>query len=291
MAAPNIPPTPVAPPSDKATRIVYRTVFISDVHLGALSSRADAASEFLKSVDCQTLYLVGDIIDMWRLRSRWHWPESHNRFVRRVLKLSKRGTRVVLIPGNHDEHARSYLGLNFGGVEILAEDIHTAADGRKFLVTHGDQADLVIRHARLVSVVGSTAYDSLVVANRLLNRIRRRFGCRPWSLSQAIKAKVKKACQHIARFEDTLIAEAQHRGLDGVICGHIHKAEHRTLPCGLTYINCGDWVESLTAAVEHDDGTIRVVDFHAATFAPDTDASDDEAIPAFQHAMLAFGGK
>lgn len=253
-------------------RLSYRSVFISDVHLGALSSRADAASDFLKGIDCQTLYLVGDIIDMWRLRSRWYWPECHNRFVKRVLKMSKRGTRVVLIPGNHDEHARPYVGLNFGGVEIVSDAVHTCANGKRYLVTHGDQADLVIRHARLLSVVGGTAYDGLVVANRWANRVRASLGCRPWSLSQAVKTRVKKACQHIARYEQTLINEARGLGMDGVICGHIHKAEHTTLDDGFTYINCGDWVESLTAVVEHDDGTMRVVEYHDE---PTVNVADD----------------
>lgn len=257
-------------PRRRPERLAYRSIFMSDVHLGASSSRADDAADFLKSVECRTLYLVGDIIDMWRLRSRWHWPESHNRFVKRVLKMSKHGTRVVFIPGNHDEHARHYTELNFGGVEVVHEAIHHAADGRRYLVTHGDQADLVIRHARLVSMIGGTAYDGLVVANRWANRLRANFGFAPWSLSQSIKMKVKKACQHIARFEDVLIDEARSRGLDGVICGHIHKAEYRTTPCGLVYINCGDWVESLTVAVEHDDGTMRVVDWH------DTPRSTDQ---------------
>ncbi len=245
------------------TKLKYRAVFMSDVHLGASASSAQEAATFLKRVECEPLYLVGDIIDMWRLRSRWHWPESHNRFVRRVLKMSKRGTKVVFIPGNHDEHARDYAGLNFGGVQIARSAVHTAADGRRYLVTHGDEADVVIRRARLISVLGSTAYDLLVVLNRQVNAARRRLGRRPWSLSSAIKHKVKSACRHIAKFEEFLCEQARARGLDGVICGHIHKAEQRTEADGLLYVNCGDWVESLTAAVEHDDGTIRVIGYHA----------------------------
>jgi UDP-2,3-diacylglucosamine pyrophosphatase LpxH len=241
-------------------RASFRAVFMSDVHLGASSSRADDAAEFLKHLRCETLYLVGDIIDMWRLRSRWHWPESHNRLVKRVLKMSKNGTRVVLIPGNHDEHARQYAGLNFGGVEVSKPRVHPLLDGRRLLVTHGDEADLVIRHAPLLSMIGGRAYDLLVVLNRWYNRVLVSVGRRPWSLSQAVKLKVKKACRHIARFEETLALEARRRGLDGVVCGHIHKAEMRTMPCGTLYLNCGDWIESCTAIVEDLDGTLRVVD-------------------------------
>lgn len=249
-----------------SVRINYRTVFLSDVHLGSASSRADDAAEFLKHIECQTLYLVGDIIDMWRLRSRWHWPESHNRFVRRVLKMAKRGTQVILIPGNHDEKAREYadLSLNFGGVELRRDAVHETADGRRLLVVHGDEMDAVVRHAKLLSVIGSTAYDHLVVLNRWSNRIRASCGLRPWSLSQAIKLRVKKACQHIARFEEALVNETARRGLDGVVCGHIHKAEirrvDRTDGSPIQYLNCGDWVESCTALVEHDDGTLRILD-------------------------------
>jgi len=245
-------------------RITYRTVFLSDVHLGSAASRADDAAEFLKHIDCSTLYLVGDIIDMWRLRSRWYWPESHNRFVKRVLKMAKRGTRVVFIPGNHDERAREYEGLNFGGVELALESVHHTADGRRLLIIHGDEADTVIRHARILSMIGGVAYDQLVLLNRWTNRIRRFFRLAPWSLSQAIKQRVKQACRHIARFEETLTEEAARRGLDGVVCGHIHHAEARRIACpgrrDIEYFNCGDWVESCTALVEHDDGTMQLVD-------------------------------
>lgn len=245
-------------------RVTYRSVFLSDVHLGSAASRADDAAEFLKHIECRTLYLVGDIIDMWRLRSRWYWPESHNRFVRRVLKMAKRGTRVVLIPGNHDDKAREYVGLNFGGVELAREAVHTTADGRELLIVHGDEVDAVIRHARLLSVLGGVAYDQLVLLNRWSNRVRAAVGLRPWSLSQAIKSRVKKACQHIARFEKTLADEAGRRGLEGVVCGHIHKAESRRIESAagrtIEYHNCGDWVESCTALVEHDDGTLRILD-------------------------------
>jgi UDP-2,3-diacylglucosamine pyrophosphatase LpxH len=242
-----------------AQRARFRTVFISDLHLGAAGARADDVAAFLKSIDCDTLYLVGDILDMWRLRKRWLWPEANNRVVRRLLKLGKRGTRIVYIPGNHDDPARRYAGLNFGGVEVALHSVHTTADGRSLLVTHGDQFDLVVRNARLLSALGAWAYDWLVRLNRHYNRLRSALGLDYWSLSQYIKLKVKSACTHISRFEDALIEEARRSGHAGVVCGHIHKAEVREVG-GVAYYNCGDWVESCTALVEHADGRLEVID-------------------------------
>lgn len=257
-------------------KVSYRSIFISDVHLGAAASRADLAATFLKHTECSTLYLVGDIIDMWRLRSRWHWPESHNRFVRRVLKMAKHGTRVILIPGNHDDRAREYDGLNFGGVELAREAIHTTASGQRLLITHGDEADLVVRHHRVLSALGGAAYDRLVTLNRACNAVRARLGLRPWSLAKHIKGRVKKACTHISRFEECLERIALDRGFDGVVCGHIHKPEIRK---GNTwYYNCGDWVESCTALVEHDDGTMRLIDGQA--FVEQFEVQDAQALPA-----------
>lgn len=249
-----------------AARLPYRAVFISDVHLGSGTALAEQAADFLKGVECETLYLVGDILDMWRLKARWRWPQCHHRFTRRVLKMAQQGTRVVYIPGNHDDAAREYEGLNFGGILVQREAIHTTADGRRLLVIHGDEVDLVVRHARLLSMVGGAAYDRLVVISRLYNRWRHFRGLPQWSLSQAIKLKVKSACQHIARIEHAIEDIARNRGADGVVCGHIHKAEVRRAqaPDGVDYFNCGDWVESGTALVEHDDGTMRIIDGLAA---------------------------
>ncbi len=248
------------------TKLPYRAVFISDLHLGSSGCRADDLADFLKHIECQSLYLVGDVIDMWRLRGRWHWPESHNRVVKRLLKMAKNGTAIYMIPGNHDEHARQYAGLNFGGIHIVLSADHTTADGRRLLITHGDHFDLVVTHARLLSVVGSWAYDKLVVLNTRYNRVRAALGMKYWSLSQAIKLRVKSACNYISRFEDALIADARAHGYDGVVCGHIHKPEIRraAAPPGentnpIDYYNCGDWVESCTALVEHDDGRIQLL--------------------------------
>ena len=247
-----------------AVRVSYRTVFLSDIHLGSRGCRASDLVSFLKRIECERLYLVGDVLDMWRLRQRWYWPAEHNEVVRHVLKMAKHGTHVLLIPGNHDEHAREYDGLNFGGVELRMDAVHETADGRRLLVTHGDQFDLVVRHARLLSVLGGWAYDQLVALNRHYNRVRAAMGLGYQSLSQWIKGRVKSACVYIGKFEDALMDEARRKGLDGVVCGHIHKAEVR-VEVGddgseMTYYNCGDWVESCTALVEHDDGTMRVID-------------------------------
>ncbi len=240
-------------------KLRYRTVFLSDLHLGSSGSRAKDISRLLKRIDCDTLYLVGDIIDMWRLRSKWNWPAEHNDVVRRVLKMVKKDTRVIYIPGNHDEGARQYAGLEFGGVELLIKDVHLTADGRRLLVTHGDQFDLVVKHHPLLSSLGGIAYEWLMALNRLYNVGRMRLGFRYWSLSKFIKLKVKRACTFISRFEETLVKEAERMGVEGVVCGHIHKAEHR-VESGIEYFNCGDWVESCTLVVEHDDGQMEVLD-------------------------------
>ena len=263
------------------SRARFRSVFISDLHLGAGGARANDAADFLKRIECDHLYLVGDILDMWRLKRRWFWPEANNRVVRRILKLAKRGTKVTYIPGNHDHAARRYIGLTFGGVEIALHATHAAADGRTMLVTHGDQFDLAIRHARLLSALGSWAYDHLIRINTIYNRIRRLLGQDYWSLSQYLKLKVKSACSHISRFEDALIDEARRTEHAAVVCGHIHKAEIREGP--VTYYNCGDWVESCTALVEHDDGRFELVDGLALTqsmLAAESEPDDAEALAA-----------
>ncbi|MEM9295770.1 MAG: UDP-2,3-diacylglucosamine diphosphatase, partial [Planctomycetota bacterium] len=236
-----------------------RTVFLSDCHLGSRASEARVLSQFLKYTRCQRIYLVGDIIDMWRLRQRWYWPGEHNNVIRRLLNHTKHGTDVVLIPGNHDEGARQFFDSDFGGVRVVPFAVHVTADRRRLLVTHGDQFDLVVRHSRLVSMLGAQAYDMLVMANRRYNALRRRLGLPYQSLSKAVKAKVKSACMFVSRFEEALMNEAERRGLDGVVCGHIHQAEVRT-DGPVAYYNCGDWIEGCTAIVEHHDGSIQLID-------------------------------
>ncbi len=239
-------------------KLRYRTLFLSDIHLGSGTAMADQATDFLKHIECETLYLVGDIVDMWRLRSRWRWPECHHRFVRRILKMAQKGTNVIFIPGNHDDAAREYVGLNFGGIVIQREAVHVTADGRRLLIIHGDEADLVVRNYQLLSAIGGAAYDHLVVINRWYNAWRSFRGKPYWSLSKYLKLKVKSACTHVARFEETLEKMAIERGLDGVVCGHIHKAEIRRGK--VDYFNCGDWVETGSVLVEDADGQIQIID-------------------------------
>jgi UDP-2,3-diacylglucosamine pyrophosphatase LpxH len=237
----------------------YRTVFISDTHLGSRGCQAAALSKFLKYVRCERLYLVGDIVDGWRLRQRWYWPGEHNNVFRRILNHTKHGTEIFFVPGNHDEGARQFLHTDFGGIRILPYAVHVTADGRKLLVIHGDQFDMVVKHSRLVSMAGAKAYDTLLRINRPYNAARRALGLPYQSLSKSVKGKVKSACMFISKFEDTLIYEAQRRQLDGVVCGHIHQPESRE-EVQTAYYNCGDWVESCTAVVEHHDGTMEVID-------------------------------
>lgn len=237
-----------------------RTVWISDTHLGTRGSNAEMLVDFLRSVECQTLYLVGDIVDGWRLRKGWYWPDAHNEVVRRVLKMAHNGTRVVLIAGNHDEMLRPYAGLSFGGVELALEAIHTTVDGRRLLVTHGDSFDSVVLCARWLAVLGDQAYTLLLRINILFNMVRRRMKLPYWSLSAYMKKRVKNAVQFVSSYEHALAQEARDRGLDGVVCGHIHWAEIRDLD-GITYYNDGDWVESCTALAEDAHGHMFIIDW------------------------------
>lgn len=241
-------------------KLEYRTVWISDTHLGSKGARAKELARFLKQVRCEKLYLVGDIIDCWRLKSRWYWPAEHNDVIRRILKHASRGTEVVYVPGNHDDAARQFVHMAFGGVEIKPHTEHLTAEGKKLFVTHGDQYDLVVQHSKMLAVLGSVAYETLLKINRYYNIGRRWLGLPYASLSQAIKLKVKRACTFISKFEEILAQEAQKRGMEGVVCGHIHKAEQREMDGGVLYLNCGDWVESCSALVEHADGRLEIID-------------------------------
>lgn len=238
----------------------YRTVWISDIHLGTSGCNATLLLDFLASVECETLYLTGDIIDGWRLRKGWYWPDAHNEVVRRLLKMAHRGTRVVYIVGNHDEMLRDYAGLEFGGITIHNESIHETADGRRLLVTHGDAFDGVVLYAKWLAFLGDKAYSILLRVNQVFNRVRRRMGMPYWSLSAYLKKRVKNAVQFITQFEEAVIREARHRGVQGVVCGHIHCAEIRQIG-DMTYYNDGDWVESCTALVEDRTGAMSIVDW------------------------------
>jgi UDP-2,3-diacylglucosamine pyrophosphatase LpxH len=234
-----------------------RTVWISDVHLGTPGCNADLLLDFLKSIQPETLYLVGDIIDGWKLKRSWYWPARHNDVVRRVLKMAAKGCRVVYIPGNHDEMLRPYAGLGFGGVEIALEAIHTTADGRRLLVCHGDEFDGIVLYHRWLAWAGDIGYALLLRLNVHYNVVRRRLGLPYWSISAHIKKKVKNAVAFIGRFEETVAEAARLRGVDGVVCGHIHSAEIRDFG-GIEYFNDGDWVESCTALIEHADGRMEI---------------------------------
>ena len=243
---------------DDDDTIRVRSLFLSDFHLGTRGCQAERLIAFLRRYDADRIYLVGDIIDGWALRSSWYWPQSHNDVVQKLLRKVRKGTSLVYVPGNHDEFLRDYAGSSFGGVEIVSEVVHTAADGRRYLVTHGDQFDLVVRHARWLALLGDGAYTFALFVNRHLNAVRRRLGLTYWSLSAWAKSRVKNAVNFIGRFEDALAADAERHGVDGVICGHIHHAALRDTG-RFTYLNTGDWVESCTGIVEHYDGELVLV--------------------------------
>ena len=237
---------------------LYRSLFLSDVHLGTRGSQADLLLDFLKHNEAETIYLVGDIVDGWRLKSGWYWPQAHNDVVQKLLRKVRKGARMIYVPGNHDEFARDYFGQTFGGVEVVDRAIHKTADGRRLLVIHGDQFDVVVRHARWLAYLGDWAYESALVINTWFNRLRRIFGFGYWSLSAWAKLKVKNAVNFIGDFEETLAAEAFRAGVDGVICGHIHHAAIRRIG-SVDYINTGDFVESCTAIAEHFDGKFEIL--------------------------------
>jgi UDP-2,3-diacylglucosamine pyrophosphatase LpxH len=238
--------------------VKVRTLFISDVHLGTRGCQADLLADFLRSHDAETLLLVGDIVDGWRLRSNWYWPKAHTDVLQELLRQAGRGTRLVYVPGNHDEFLRDYAGTMFSGIEVVERAIHRGADGRDYLIVHGDQFDLVIRHARWLAFFGDWAYRAALVSNVGFNHIRRRFGLAYWSFSTWAKLSVKNVVNHIGRFEEALSSEAKRCDVQGVICGHIHHAVIHD-DFGVRYINTGDWVESCSGVVEHYDGRFEII--------------------------------
>ena len=240
----------------------YRTVWISDIHLGTRGCNATMLVDFLRSFEAETLYLVGDIVDGWRLRKGWYWPDAHNEVVRRILKAAHRGTRVVFVTGNHDEMLRDYAGMNFGGVELVLEAVHTTADGRRLLVTHGDTFDAVVLYHRWLAFLGDQAYMLMMRLNVGFNAVRRALNLPYWSLSAYLKKRVKNAVAYVCSFEEAVAHEAVLRGFDGIVCGHIHCAEIRQIG-DITYYNDGDWVESCTALVEDAAGHITILDWAA----------------------------
>jgi UDP-2,3-diacylglucosamine pyrophosphatase LpxH len=244
----------VRPPLEQT----YRAIWISDVHLGTRGCKAEFLLDFLKYNEAQTIYLVGDIVDGWRLHRSWYWPQTHNDVVQKMLRKVRAGTRVIYVPGNHDEWLRQYASFHFGGIEVLEETVHVTADGRRLLVIHGDHFDAVVRNARWLAVAGDGAYTLALWLNHHFNKFRRLLGYEYWSLSAFLKLKVKNAVQYIGSFVEVLSTEARNREFDGVVCGHIHHAEIRNVG-GVLYCNDGDWVESCTALVEHFDGRLEII--------------------------------
>lgn len=240
----------------------YKTIFISDLHLGSPGCQADALCEFLKHNNCETLYLVGDIIDGWRIRKKWYWPQSHTNVIRRILTASKRDTKVIYIIGNHDEFLRAFLryGISFGRIAICNRAVHLGVNGKRYFVCHGDMFDGLMRSNRKwIMLLGDNLYTILLRINTKLNAVRRILGLPYWSLSKALKKRTKRAMNFIHSFEAQVADYCHRKGYDGAICGHIHVAEIRDID-GITYMNVGDWVESCTALVEHHDGRWELVE-------------------------------
>ena len=238
----------------------FRTLFISDVHLGSKAAKADFLLDFLRTHEADTIILVGDIIDGWRLKRSWYWPQSCNDVVQKLLRKARKGTRIVYIPGNHDEFLRAFPGTHFGGIEVAHRIIHETADGKKYLVLHGDEFDMVVRNARLLAYLGDWAYDMAIAINVVVAAVRRYLGMPYWSFSAWAKQQVKQAVNFIGEFQRVVAEEARKNDVDGVICGHIHHAVMEDID-GIHYINTGDWVESCTAVAENQDGTFEMINW------------------------------
>ncbi|MGH8504734.1 MAG: UDP-2,3-diacylglucosamine diphosphatase [Stenotrophobium sp.] len=246
--------------SEKRSANRYRTLWISDVHLGTAGCKAEFLVDFLKQNECEQLYLVGDIIDGWKLRNNFHWPQEHTNVIRKILTKSKRGTKVTYVTGNHDDFLRKFVDyrLEMGNIRVVNEAVHKTADGRRLLVTHGDHFDVITRYHKWIALTGDALYEGAMHFNYWFNKGRAVLGMRYWSLSAFAKQRVKTAVNVVSNFEDSVARECKRRGLDGVVCGHIHHAEIRQIH-GVTYHNCGDWVESCTALGEDMNGKLSVI--------------------------------
>lgn len=236
----------------------FRTIWLSDLHLGTRGCQAEAVLDFLRHTESDQLYLVGDIVDGWALRRGWYWPQPHNDVIQKLLRKARKGTRVVYVPGNHDHFAQAFTGLTLGEIEITREALHDTADGRILVVLHGDAFDGAVTFAPWLSKLGARAYEASLTMNTLLNGARRLLGLPYWSLAGYLKGRAKRAVQYVAGFEEAVARRARERDVDGIVCGHIHKAELRLIQ-GTLYANCGDWVESCTALVEHEDGRLEIL--------------------------------
>ncbi len=264
-----------APVSNDQEPNHYRTLFLSDIHLGSTGCQADLLLDFLKYNEADTVFLVGDIIDGWRLKSGWYWPQSHNDVVQKLLRRVRKGVKMVYVPGNHDEFARDFIGHFFGGVEVLDHAYHTTADGKRLLIIHGDQFDVVVKHARWLAFLGDGAYDFALWANLWFNKIRRSLGFSYWSLSAWAKLRVKNAVSFIGAFELALTDAARRHQADGVVCGHIHHAAIRDMD-GIMYVNTGDFVESCTAIAEHQDGRLEILHWQSTAAERDAVAAAEQ---------------
>ena len=267
-------------PTQKALMTVntYRTIWISDLHLGSSQCQADVLLDFLKHNDSETLYLVGDIIDFWSLSKKMYWPREHNTVVQKLLRKARHGTRIIYVPGNHDENVRDYDGYLFGDILVKTSSIHTSALGQRYLVVHGDEYDTIARHHRWVAKLGSEGYDFLLWLNRVVKAIRRRLGIQShFSLAAYVKFKVKNVVQFISEYEESLVNTLKDEGLDGVICGHIHHAEIKEIDHFL-YINTGDFVESCTAIVEHQNGRLELIRWQLAPRAANADSLESPTL-------------
>lgn len=262
----------------------FRTIFISDVHLGTRGCQADHLIDFLKSHTCDKLYLVGDIIDGWRMKSAMYWPQSHSNVLRRLLTLAKRGTEVIYVTGNHDEFLRRYSDHSFGNIRLVDRAEHLTADGRKLLVVHGDEYDVITRYHRWIAFLGDMGYNFLLEVNRVNNWLRERLGYGRWSLSAWVKHRVKRAVNFICEFEDAVAQDCEKEGFDGVVCGHIHHAEIRRIGA-IEYLNCGDWVESCTALLEDEHGNIELLDWIEQLGR----GADDKVVPLLPAPVSAKG--
>jgi UDP-2,3-diacylglucosamine pyrophosphatase LpxH len=250
---------PDRPPVEPLRAEVHcRSVFISDVHLGTRTAQAEALLDFLRTIDADTYYLVGDIIDFWKVRRGAYWPQPHNDVLQKLLRKARKGSRIVFIPGNHDEALREFCGMHFGGIEIRRSAIHETADGRRYVVMHGDEFDMVVRSAKWLALLGDCGYETALWLNTPVNWLRRHLGLGYWSLSAYLKYRVKQAVSYIGAYEDAVAAEARRQGADGIICGHIHHAADRRIGA-VHYLNCGDWVESGTAIIETSRGKLNLV--------------------------------
>ena len=288
--------------TEPAPAVRYRTLFLSDLHLGMHGCRAERVLDFLRHHEAETYVLVGDVVDGWAMARRWFWPQAHNDVVQKLLRIVRKGATMVYIPGNHDGWARQFAGLSFGGIAVCRETIHVTADGRRLLVLHGDEFDGMIRFAPWLTRVGARAYELALRLNTAVARVREHFGYDYWSLSNALKSRTKSAVQYVGRFEDAVARRAVAEGVDGVVCGHIHRPEMRHIdtPDGATlYLNCGDWVESCTALAEHADGRLELLVWTAALAAPagtaadedfGDDLGDDDLADAARAAVRAFSG-